>query len=234
MNHEKWIELADLYAAGALETGDAAEFYTHLESGCELCQFRILENETALAGLVQSLPALQVPETLKSKVMDSLTEEFEPMVFQPSLNPAWAVLVWLLISGGVLWGWKATSLKRHTLEFKRMESAMMSRDQTKSADMQSTDPAKHIFAKVMWNPKGGCLFMTMGLPKPDRSKTYQLWQIVGDQKISAGIFEVDEHGCGVLVMKDFLPKSSEKMAVTLEPAGGVSAPTGPIVLLGAL
>src|SRR5437870_2641330 len=99
MNHEKWIELADLYAVGALDGGDAAEFHAHLDSGCELCQYRILENESALTALIQGMPQLSTPAALKGRVMDAIQTDLEPVVMRAGISPVWAVLAWLLVSG---------------------------------------------------------------------------------------------------------------------------------------
>ncbi len=237
-NHEKWIELADLYAVGALDGGDASEFQAHLQKGCVLCEARIAENETAVAGLVGALAPLEAPAALKSRIMETIgagEEAFETAEnFQPGFSPLWGALAWVLVSAGIVFGWKATSLNRHTVEFKRMEASVMA-SSVKTVEMKTPDSKTPGFAKVVWSEKGDCIFMTMGLPHPSKDKTYQLWGITGDQKISAGVFQVDEHGCGVLVMKkDVTAAAFEKMAVTLEPAGGVPSPTGPIVLLGSL
>lgn len=232
MNHDKWIELADLYAVGALDGGDASEFHSHLDKGCALCESRIRENESAVTALVQRLPQMEAPAHLKSQIMDSLGAEFEPVSVSAGFSPVWAAAAWVLLSAGIVFGWKQTSLQRHTAEFHRMESAMMAAPGTQAMELKATEQKTPVAAKVVWNQKGECIFITMGLPYPSQGKTYQLWGIVGDQKISAGIFEVDEHGCAVMVLNQAALKGFEKMAVTLEPSGGVPSPTGPMVLLG--
>lgn len=235
MNHEKWTELADLYSVGALDGGDSLEFHDHLEAGCPLCEARIVENESAVMALVKGFDRMEVPALLKTKIMDALEVDFEPVFsIQPGLSPFWAAFAWVLLSAGVVWGWKATSLARHTAEFHRMESSVMASSTAQAMELSALGQKNPVSAKVMWNQKGDCLFMTMGLPRPSQGKIYQLWAIQGNQKISEGIFEVDEHGCAVLSLKNFASKSFEKMAVTLEPAGGVPSPTGPMVLLGSL
>ena len=65
-----------------------------------------------------------------------------------------------------------------------------------------------------------------------------MWAIAGKEPVSAGIFEVDEAGHAFLRLPTLLPlpraKRFDKFAVTLEPAGGVPKPTGPMYLLGSL
>lgn len=62
----------------------------------------------------------------------------------------------------------------------------------------------------------------------------ELWAICGDEApVPAGVFWTDKTGHGVLEIK--LAKEMtcvDKFAVTVEPAGGVSAATGPIILFG--
>ena len=55
MDHENWLELADVYAAEALDGEDLSEFNAHLAAGCPLCQARIRETHEALAGISVSL-----------------------------------------------------------------------------------------------------------------------------------------------------------------------------------
>ena len=66
------------------------------------------------------------------------------------------------------------------------------------------------------------------------NKRLELWAICGDQPpVPAGLFWTDKAGHGVGEIK--LTKQvacAPKFAVSIEPAGGVDAPTGPIVLLG--
>ncbi|HEU5394631.1 MAG TPA: anti-sigma factor, partial [Candidatus Methylomirabilis sp.] len=76
-------------------------------------------------------------------------------------------------------------------------------------------------------------FKVYRLPPAPPGKTYQLWFITRDAKISAGTFQTGETGEGGLRIP--VPPEAAKVtaaAVTLEPAGGVPQPTGPIYLLG--
>ncbi|MCZ6727318.1 MAG: anti-sigma factor [Acidobacteria bacterium] len=81
---------------------------------------------------------------------------------------------------------------------------------------------------------GKAVFSASNLAPPGPDKTYQLWLIVAGQPVSAGLLEVDEAGGASLVIESLDdPSAIEAWAVTLEPAGGVQQPTGPMVLLGA-
>ena len=62
-------------------------------------------------------------------------------------------------------------------------------------------------------------------------KTYELWAITGGTPRPAGLFGVDAKGAGGLRIEP-APEGRpvDVFAITIEPAGGVPAPTGPIVL----
>jgi len=73
------------------------------------------------------------------------------------------------------------------------------------------------------------------LPASGSDKSYQLWIIRSDkpQPQSVSVFDVDEKGQASIVLEN-LPTATEikGLAVTLEPRGGVAAPTGQKYLVG--
>jgi hypothetical protein len=75
------------------------------------------------------------------------------------------------------------------------------------------------------------VFLAHGLPALDGGTTYQLWWIAAGRPVSAGIFVVDAAGEALLAVETReLPADVQAWAVTVEPAGGVAAPTGAMVL----
>lgn len=91
---------------------------------------------------------------------------------------------------------------------------------------------------VLWDKRSGkWLFYTFNLPELEQNKTYQMWFITEKEgPWSAGIFQLDAQGRGVLLAQS--PPASagtiSAAAVSLEPAGGVQKPTGPIYVQGTL
>lgn len=91
-------------------------------------------------------------------------------------------------------------------------------------------------ARMFWDQRrGGWTFVAYGIPVPAAGRAYQLWLMTpGDRKISAGVFTPSREGNAVATATYVLAADSlAAVAVTDEPAGGVAAPTGEIVLLGA-
>jgi hypothetical protein len=90
-------------------------------------------------------------------------------------------------------------------------------------------------AKLLWNPgmKQGILWVS-GLPPLPLEKSYELWAFVGDQPMPAGTFDGKEGGATVIPIakQENLGETPVKFAVSVEPKGGASSPTGAIVLVG--
>lgn len=80
---------------------------------------------------------------------------------------------------------------------------------------------------------GRATLYASNLPPLPSGKAYQLWFIVGGRPISGGVFKTDATGRAVLQRQ--MPteaRNASEFAVTLEPQGGVSAPTGEKYLIG--
>jgi hypothetical protein len=93
-------------------------------------------------------------------------------------------------------------------------------------------PVPH--GKAFYNRDKGLLFYTARLHSLPSDHTYELWLIptVGNP-VDIGIFNTDTRGNGQVILT-FLPQglTAKAFAVTVEPAGGVPAPSGPMVLVG--
>lgn len=83
-------------------------------------------------------------------------------------------------------------------------------------------------------PTGRALFYAFDLPPVPADKTYELWWITEKEgPVQAGLFHPDERGLGRVVAT--VPANAgaiQAAAVTVEKAGGVPKPQGPMVLIG--
>ncbi len=97
--------------------------------------------------------------------------------------------------------------------------------------LKGAGPASGAVGRLVWNDAhGGHLLVTSLAPLP-ADKTYELWTITGGTPRPAGLLAVDARGVGGLRVEP-VPGGGpvDVFAITVEPAGGVPAPTGPIVL----
>ncbi|HEY8141642.1 MAG TPA: anti-sigma factor, partial [Kofleriaceae bacterium] len=77
------------------------------------------------------------------------------------------------------------------------------------------------------------VFYAYNLPPAEAGRVYQLWFIASGVPVSAGIFDADARGRASLNVDNVAAIDSiQAWAVTVEPAGGVPQPTGPMVLKG--
>lgn len=101
-------------------------------------------------------------------------------------------------------------------------------------EMTATGAAPRARARLSYNRRTGVIELTVsGMPPLPAGKTYQLWLLIGGSPVSAGTFNIGPGGRAMLhgqLAADALEASA--FAVTLEPAGGSSKPTGPKYLLG--
>lgn len=89
-------------------------------------------------------------------------------------------------------------------------------------------------ARAFWSRSRGMVFSATSLPPPPPGRTYQVWVVTKDPApLSAGLVSPDAQGRvnAVFATPATIPQPIA-VAVTLEPAGGVPAPTGPKVLVG--
>ena len=113
---------------------------------------------------------------------------------------------------------------------------LLSTPQVSLVRLAGLSPSPGASARLLWNPlaRTGVL-LTSGLPQTPRNQVYELWAIAGNEPVPAGIFDVDSAGHAFLRLPPLPgPQWFDKFAVTLEPAGGVPKPTGPMHLLGSL
>lgn len=86
-------------------------------------------------------------------------------------------------------------------------------------------------AKAYVDPESGRVIVyAHNLPPVPDGRTYQLWVIVDKQPLSAGLLQADASGDAKYDTGPLPLGKSVSVAVTLEPAGGVEQPTGPLVL----
>jgi hypothetical protein len=101
-------------------------------------------------------------------------------------------------------------------------------------DLQGQPVAPAASARALWSRSRGLVFTGSNLPELPARRTYQLWVITADPApISAGLLMPAPDG-RVTAMFQTPPDMAKPvaMAVTLEPEGGVPAPTGDKYLVG--
>ncbi|MCA1591719.1 MAG: anti-sigma factor [Acidobacteria bacterium] len=100
--------------------------------------------------------------------------------------------------------------------------------------LAGTNEAPQARARLVYDRRtGSAVLSASNLPSAPAGKAYQLWYIAGGKPLPGVVFNTDASGRAVL--RDRVPpegRNASIFAVTLEPAGGLTAPTGAKFLLG--
>lgn len=131
----------------------------------------------------------------------------------------------------------ATALLNVRAEFERERTdreraaAILSAADVTYTALDGVAPAGAARARAYISPSRGLFFAAEGLPPLPDGRTYQLWTIVRGAPVSHGVFALPADG-RAQVLAPAPPGPIDAVAVTIEPAGGVPAPTGDKVLVG--
>lgn len=102
------------------------------------------------------------------------------------------------------------------------------------AELAGTEKAERARARLVYDQNTGrAVFVADNLPAAPPGKAYQLWFIADGKPLPGAVFNTDQSGHGET--HDLIPphgRHASVFAVTLEPSGGVAAPTGDKYLLG--
>jgi anti-sigma-K factor RskA len=117
----------------------------------------------------------------------------------------------------------------------RAESAMtvLAAPDVVRIDLSGQPAAPRATARALWSRNRGMVFTTTNLPVAPAGRVYQVWVVTAQAPVSAGVLTTDSSGRGTAFFNtpaDIPPPVA--IAVTLEPAGGVPAPTGDRYLVG--
>ena len=261
MNTEEMRELAAVYALGGLDGDDQARFEALLAAGDPDATAALREFEETLLATAVPAPE-PPPPTVKQALLDRIhaEERREPVRIplrpaepvRPAVRRSWWPVAWAAAMaagiGAIAVGFWVSSRYEYRLEALAQETRALRaeldrqqgvlalvRDPTSQVvALVGLEPAPSARARMIWSAPSGGLFVATGLPSPPAGKTYQLWAIAGNKPpVPAGLLEVDARGAGSLRVPP-LPGvgTVDVFAVTLEPGGGVPAPTGPMYLAG--
>ena len=100
-------------------------------------------------------------------------------------------------------------------------------------DLVGEPAAPTASGRAYWSRSRGLVFTASNLPALPPGRTYQLWVVTAQAPVSAGLVRPDQSG-NVSITFQTPPDLPQPlaMALTIEPEGGVPAPTGPRYLIG--
>jgi anti-sigma-K factor RskA len=250
VSHEPYETLAAVYVVGALDGDDLAQFEAHLPD-CAICQAAVRDAQDVLARAVLTAPPQVPPPDVRHALVRRVAgaSPIPRRTWLPwALGTVAAAIAAAAFTGAFVaarYEGRLGQMARETAAVKermaRNEAALreqvalyrgaveLLRDPaTRVVELRGQGPAPSASGRMIWNDAAGGQLFVAGLPPAPPGKTYELWTIAGPAPKPAGLFNVDQDGRAV----HRVPAESDVkvFAVTLEPEGGVPAPTGPIVL----
>jgi len=231
-------QLAAAYALDAVDERERAEFEAHYPT-CALCRPEVAGFRETLSQ-VAAASAAPPPASLKASVMAEIgaTRQLSPLLpasvtdldafrqrkarIVRALTIAAAVV--LVGAGAFVVGRRSQSTDRYA----EAAAELISRPDTRMIDLQGTTGGSF---KVAWSPSANqAVVIGNGLSTPSAGRAYELWQI--DAAGPHAVRLLDKAGGGRVRRVVDVGGSPTKWAVTVEPDGGVDAPTGDVVFSG--
>jgi anti-sigma-K factor RskA len=202
-------ELSAAFALDALSADERQEFEEHL-AHCTECQETVAAFHDTAASLAHGVEAQQPPPELRSRILVAARGERENVV---PLRPRWALRATGAVAAvaailAIVFGIWAASLHNELGE--RPQAFALT-----GANGQ-----------LVVTPDRDAALIVNGLAPAPAGKTYEAWVIQGDTPQAAGIFP----GGGTqtaFALTRTVPEGAT-VAVTIEPEGGVDAPTGDV------
>ena len=122
------------------------------------------------------------------------------------------------------------------LAHERELAELMTAPQSRMAELVGKEAAPVARASLVYDrATGRAILLASGLPPAPDGMEYQIWYIAAGKPLPGRVFKTDDAGRASL--RDQIPtegRDAESFAVTLEPAGGMPAPTGSMYLLGSV
>jgi anti-sigma-K factor RskA len=239
--HDSLRELAPDYALGLLDDPTRRDFEAHVET-CAECAAEVRALAQVAEGIGRSVPQLRPPAALRDRVRAIATESGAPeggyVVRGRRGIPRWlaAAAALAIIALGVY----AASLQRrvNVLEAElrgiRGASDVLIAVDVTHVDLAGQPVAPGARGRAYWSPSTGVAFIASDLPQPPEGKVYQLWLVLPEGPVSGGLLTVLDSGRGSVATPLRVNARPVAVAVTIEPAGGVPAPTGDRVLIGSM
>jgi hypothetical protein len=254
--HDAFAELAPLFALGVLDADEAAGFKGHVRF-CPDCLRQVSLHETVGARLGSVATQVAPPAWLRGRVLALAAAERGAAAARWRLLALAASVAAVASTGG---GWlllqhqrtqasgvlvdlerersaatsaraQLTALQERLREAQTAQSLALAVG-SRSAHLQGNpQAAPGASAFLVWHPaRTQAILLVSGLPPAPAGRAYAVWVIAGGSPLPAGLFQTERDGRVSLQLPQLAAAGNRAFAVTLEPAGGVAAPSGPMVL----
>ena len=244
MVHEDYKEMIPARALSALDAEEARALNDHL-SECAECRMELQEWEATAAAMAVSAKPMEPSPEVRERLLTEIRKDLSvPQVipFRSATRNIWtsfgslgaiaAVILATALIVGLIVLWRQNQAVQAKLARSQEFLQLVTTPGAKVTELSGVDLGAGATAKLAYDNSGRAMLVADKLPNVPAGKAYQLWFIVGNNPPMPGkTFLPDDAGKGTL--REQMPQAalnSAVFAITLEPASGVPAPTGPIYL----
>jgi anti-sigma-K factor RskA len=258
-SHEEQT-LAAAYVLDALDPDERRAFEVHLD-GCATCAEEIRSLGRVAELLPHTVPQHTPPAALRARMLGAVLPAAQPVteVHHRARSSAWLPLAAAIVAAAGLgvYSWqlqqrvrvlearldaaerRASTAERDVADARRTAGeaqasmAVLAAPDLVRVELAGGTPAAGARARALWSRNRGMVFTASNLPQAPEGRVYQVWVVTAGGPISAGLMTPDASGRAEAFFntpQDIPPPTA--IAVTLEPAGGVPAPTGEPYLTG--
>lgn len=252
--------LAAPYVLGALDHSERRAFEAHVAS-CPVCHEELRSLQRVADALARSVPQRTPNAELRARVLTAVSgarpvpRELRRRGGARDWLPLAAAVVVAAALGAYAWNLqgrlstletrlavaerRASMAERTTLEARHAADdaqtamAVLAAPDLTRIDLAGQPSAPEATARALWSRDRGMIVTTANLPPAPAGRVYQVWVVTAQAPVSAGLLTLDASGRTTTFFRtppDIAPPVA--VAVTLEPAGGVPAPTGDKYLVG--
>jgi anti-sigma-K factor RskA len=220
-------DLLPAYALGSLDTDDAAQVRGHI-ARCRACREELAAYAEVTGRLALTVPEQDPPPWLESRIMEKVLSRQRGMsgafrVRHPALAAIAAVLIIALGTGNIL-------LLARPFRAKTQVTGLI------TVALAGTPEARDAYGTIVLDlDDNRGVLAVRGLAPLSAERQYQLWLIRDGERASGGVFAVTADGYGSMQIS--VPAGFTgftRFGISIEPAGGSLAPTGPRVMSGTI
>jgi anti-sigma-K factor RskA len=233
--------LAPLAAAGALDAKERARFDEHARR-CKSCRDELRAAEAAVARLADTLAPVPPRPELRGRILAAADRRLRGRVRRTRFVSWLATAAALALAVAFLVARVQRDSTRAELREARQKLTdmdtlrdLLARPDSRTAALAGLAAAPRARARVVWDPASRqAVLLASGLDPAPSGKAYEVWVIAAAAPVPAGTFQPDAAGRAVFRLPALEDTTRVRtFAVTVEPAAGSAAPTGPMVLAGA-
>lgn len=244
-DHDELRQLAELAPMMVLATDEQRALAAHLAAGCLECD-RLVEGGIEAVEILALATPLVAPEPASKARLLSGAGPAGPGVVPRRARRGRAVrgialaagLLLVVLAGAGLLG----EVDDRNLQIAALGDRLGALEEAVDA---ITAPSAHPVAlhgedlyadavvRAWLDPVEGRIALAAdALPRVPADRTYQLWAVTGEGPRDLGVFAADAEGSVLVVIRmQIASMEGVVLAVSVEPAGGMPAPSGPIVFV---